>query len=101
MIEQDLATVQLAAALDLTAAASLAGEILPLRGRDLRIDAGKVQRLGGQCLQVLLSAEQTWRADGAAFVIEDPSERFLADWRLFGAPDGIVNSSTTSQETSS
>jgi chemotaxis protein CheX len=99
MIEQGPAALKLAAALDLTAAGSLAAELLPLRGRDLRLDAAQVQRLGGQCLQVLLSAERTWRADGAGFVIGNASERFLADWRLFGAPDGIVESSLASQET--
>jgi chemotaxis protein CheX len=81
------AVVQLMPVLDLIAAATLAAELLPHRGHPLRIDASHVQRLGGQCLQVLLSAEHTWQADGAAFSIEGPSERFLADWRLFGAPD--------------
>jgi chemotaxis protein CheX len=80
------AVVQLAAVLDLIAASALAAEILHYRGRPLQIDASQVQRLGGQCLQVLLSAEHTWRGDDAAFSIEGPSERFLADWRLFGAP---------------
>jgi chemotaxis protein CheX len=91
MTEAESAAVQLAPMLDLTAATPLAAQLLELRGRDLRIDAAQVQRLGGQCLQVLLSAEQTWRADGASFAIEAPSERFLADWRLFGGPEALVN----------
>ncbi len=85
------AIVQLAPVLDLIAASTLAAQILPYRGHPLRIDASQVQRLGGQCLQVLLSAEHTWQGDGAAFAIESPSDRFLADWRLFGAPDFTAN----------
>ena len=85
------AALELPPLLDITAAGPLAAQLLDLRGRDLAIDAAHVQRLGGQCLQVLLSAEHTWRADGANFAIEAASDRFLADWRLFGAPEGLVN----------
>ncbi|WP_287799477.1 STAS domain-containing protein, partial [Acidiphilium sp.] len=53
--------------LDLKAASPLAQALLARRGGDLRIDAGAVERLGGQCLQVLLSARATWEADGHAF----------------------------------
>ncbi|HVY35565.1 MAG TPA: STAS domain-containing protein [Caulobacteraceae bacterium] len=94
----DPAAVQLSPVLDLTAAAALAAELLPYRGRPLSIDASQVQRLGGQCLQVLLSAEHTWQADGAAFAIADPSDRFLADWRLFGAPDFTADPSPVATE---
>ena len=43
--------------LDLKAAASLQAAILAHRGQALELDASAVQRLGAQCLQVLLSAQ--------------------------------------------
>uniref|UniRef100_UPI003783CF50 STAS domain-containing protein n=1 Tax=Methylocella sp. TaxID=1978226 RepID=UPI003783CF50 len=56
--------VELAATLDLKAAAPLAAELCSIRGADVLIDGAHVERLGGQCLQVLMSAAATWRADG-------------------------------------
>jgi chemotaxis protein CheX len=79
--------IELDAVLALNAAAALADRLSAARGGPLRLDASAVQRLGAQGLQVLLSAEQTWCADGAPFEIIAPSDRFLADWRLFGAPE--------------
>jgi len=70
--------------LDLPAAIPLAAKILKLRGKVLRIDASNVAHLGGQCLQVLLSAAQTWRADDVALTLRDPSPEFLQNLALFG-----------------
>ena len=83
----DVAVIALEATLALNTAASLAERLMAVRGRPVRLDASGVQRLGAQGLQVLLSAEQTWADDGAAFEIVAPSERFLSDWRQFAAPD--------------
>lgn len=63
--------------LDIRAAATLAEELLALRGKALEIDASRVQRLGGQCLQVLLSASMTWKADGNSFALTKASDGFL------------------------
>jgi chemotaxis protein CheX len=63
--------------LDLKAAMPLVAEFLHCRGRDLCVDASKVHRLGAQCLQVLLSADLTWKADEAALCFTDPSPDFL------------------------
>ena len=71
--------------LDLTVAAPLARDILARRGAPLEIDASSVQRLGGQCLQVLLSAAALWQVDEMAFSVTNPSDRFEADRALFGA----------------
>ena len=49
--------------LDLTAAEPLKAELLAHRGRVLVVDASGVERLGGLCLQVLLSALSLWRQD--------------------------------------
>ena len=60
-------TVTLGAALDMTAAGPLTKELLAVRGKPVALDASNVIRVGGQCLQVLLSAQATWAADGQPF----------------------------------
>ena len=52
--------------------------------------AGEVQRLGGQCLQVLLSAQASWCEDQRLMGFENPSADFLAALELFGIkPDHL------------
>ncbi len=89
------AAVTLVPILDINAATPLAAELIAARGKPVEIDASQVQRLGGQCLQVLLSAEMLWRADITPFAIVGGSDAFVADWRLFGAPDLIPSSPLT------
>ena len=48
--------------------------------------SGPVERLGGLCLQVLLSAQRTWAADGHDLVVDPASEAFNDQWNAFGAP---------------
>lgn len=78
------ATVKLPAILDLNAAAPLRSDLLVLRGEPVEIDAGDVQRLGGLCLQVLMSAKATWARDGFAFRLTNLSEAFRENLSLFG-----------------
>jgi chemotaxis protein CheX len=56
--------VTLPAELDIKAAAPLANGLIARRGNSIVIDGSQVERVGAQCLQVLLSAAATWRADG-------------------------------------
>ncbi len=63
--------------LDIKAAGPLAAELLAARGKDLALNASQIERVGGQCLQVLLSAAATWSADGAELTIEEPSPAFV------------------------
>jgi chemotaxis protein CheX len=70
-------TVVLPSVLDLKAAAPLTENLLSLRGNDLVLDGSQVERLGGQCLQVLVSATLSWHAEGMAFEISKPSEAFV------------------------
>jgi chemotaxis protein CheX len=77
--------MQLESVLDLRAAARLRENLLAIRGADVTLDASAVQRLGGQCLQVLLSAKRTWDGDGRTFNLTDPSEAFASSIQLFGA----------------
>ena len=76
--------LQLPQVLDLTAAAPLAQSLLSRRGADLIVDASRVQRVGAQCLQVLLAAAATWKADGARLRLVKPSDAFLEVGRLSG-----------------
>jgi chemotaxis protein CheX len=76
--------VQLAAVLDLTAAAPLADALLARRKKATVVDASNVQRLGAQCLQVLIAAANTWKEDGVAFRIDGMSDGFSEGLRLMG-----------------
>lgn len=80
------AAISLPAVLDLRAAEPLKAQILAVRGQPLTLDAASVERLGGLCLQVLLSARQTWAADGQALEIAPASDAFTVQWAAFGAP---------------
>jgi chemotaxis protein CheX len=78
-------SVTLVDALDMTAAGPLAKELLAVRGKPVTLDASNVRRLGGQCLQVLLSAQATWAADGHPFEIVELSPEFADGLALMGA----------------
>ncbi|MGO4838368.1 STAS domain-containing protein [Rhizobiaceae sp. 2RAB30] len=76
MTAKTQATMDLPPVLDITAAGPLASDILGHRGKDLAVNAAQVQRIGGQCLQVLLSAAATWSQDGIDFEVTDASPEF-------------------------
>jgi chemotaxis protein CheX len=78
-------TLSLPEPLDLNAAGPLRVELLTARGAPLTIDASEVRRLGGLCLQVLLSAEATWATDGHLFKISAASPAFAEGARRMGA----------------
>ncbi len=80
------AKLHLEPVLDLGAAERLHAQLIDLRGRPLDIDASQVERLGGLCLQVLVSARDTWAADGHAAVLSNPSPAFQDAWALFAGP---------------
>ncbi|WP_297491521.1 STAS domain-containing protein [Acidocella sp.] len=77
--------LELPTILDLIAAPGLLEAFISRRGRALAVDAGAVQRLGAQCLQVLLAARAAWVADGMALALENPSDEFSATLELLGA----------------
>jgi len=81
----DTHTMALADTLDVNAAGPLTLTLLELRGQPLALDASQVRRIGGQCLQVLLSAQATWAVDGQAFDIVSPSPDFADGLALLGA----------------
>jgi len=76
----------LAHSLDITAAGALVSDLRGRRGGPVTLDASNVRRVGGQCLQVLLSAQATWAADSQPFLVVDPSPEFAEGLALMGAP---------------
>jgi chemotaxis protein CheX len=82
-------SLALAETLDLKAAGPLRSALMDARGATVEIDASAVQRLGGLCLQVLLSAEATWATDGQRFTISAASAAFAEGARRMGAPSLI------------
>jgi chemotaxis protein CheX len=78
-------TLVLAEALDVRAAGPLLQEVRGRRGSPVELDASRVERLGGQCLQVLLAAEAAWAVDGHAFQISNASTAFKDGCALMGA----------------
>lgn len=79
------AQVILPAVLDLQYAEPLRAELLGLRGQAVTIDGSAVERLGGLCLQVLLSAQQSWASDGQMLSLAPVSDAFADQWKMFGA----------------
>ena len=80
--------IELPENLDMPVAAQLAESFAKLVGEPLEVDAARVQRLGASCLQVMLSAARTWKAEGDALTLKDPSPRFLEDLNLLGLEPG-------------
>jgi chemotaxis protein CheX len=84
--------LELPSILDLIAAPGLLEAFTTRRGEALAVDAGGVQRLGAQCLQVLLAARAAWAADGMALGVENPSPEFSATLELLGAsPEDLTH----------
>ena len=75
----------LAETLDLREAAPLTAALLARQGRDVAADGSIVRRLGGQCLQVLLSAHASWQADGKSFRVLACSPELTHALEQFGA----------------
>jgi len=83
-------TYELPAVLDSTVATSLLADLLPLRGKPLRVSGEAVNRVSTSCLQVLLSAAATWKADGVPFSITAPSATLLESTRLLSIGNEII-----------
>jgi chemotaxis protein CheX len=81
------AAVSLVPVLDLQAAEPLRAELMSLRGKALDIDASQVTRLGGLCLQVLMSARKIWSEDRVALTVNQPSSAFSEQLTAFGNPE--------------
>lgn len=83
--------VTLPEALDLKAAVPLVNSLLSARGGAIRLDGSTVRNVGAQCLQIILSARQTWERDGLPLTIINPTEHLLAAFADAGLNiEGIV-----------
>ena len=80
------AWVRLAAALDIRAVRPLYNELKEMRGADIRVDASEVSLVGAQCLQVLVSAVASWKADGCEIDFVEPSAAFIDGVDRLGVP---------------
>jgi chemotaxis protein CheX len=79
------ATLTLPSVLDIKAAEPLRVQLLAFRGQDVVLNASNVERLGALCLQILISAQQTWAREGLTVAIDQTSESFANQWNMFGA----------------
>ncbi|MEM6413874.1 MAG: STAS domain-containing protein [Pseudomonadota bacterium] len=70
--------------LDQNAASKLYNDLSNAQTEPIKIDASSVSLLGGQCLQVLLSAANQWRANNIEFVIQNPSTAFQENMDTLG-----------------
>ena len=77
--------------LDLNAASELARTFAGLRGAPVTIDPSHVGRMGAQCVQVLIAASKTWRADGIYFAVTPGSEPFNEGMDLLGLSSFFSN----------
>ena len=82
-----MTAVRLPAVLDIRAAGTLRDDLLALRGSDITLDGGEVERIGGLCLQVLISARKTWDADGKGFSLNPASAALNEQLAAYGCAD--------------
>tara|TARA_R110002020_G_scaffold65144_4_gene172198 strand:- start:4652 stop:4951 length:300 start_codon:yes stop_codon:yes gene_type:complete len=73
--------------LDLNAASRLHEQVLAHKGEDIDIDATEVTRVGAQCVQVLLAAALSWRADDQSLKVNKASDAFIKTLQLLGISD--------------
>lgn len=87
------AEISLPEALDLRAAHPLALALLAARGGPLKLDGSKVESIGAQCMQVIVSARQTWERDAVPLTLTNPTEDLLDAFAVAGLSiDTIVES---------
>lgn len=77
-------SLKLAAVLDLNEASNLKANLSSLRGGAVTIDASGVERVGAQCVQVLVAAAKAWEQDKHPFTFEKASDAFLKTLQLIG-----------------
>eukprot|EP01037_Dinobryon_pediforme_P016508 gene16508-16686_t len=110
--EKAPAIIELRGVLNVTAALPTAKQFIEHRGRDIFVDGANVQHLGGQGLQILLSALRTWTEDVLAMtmtVLTVDDSRTMRDmlkfaltnggYRVIQAVDGVHGLEVLEQET--
>lgn len=77
-------SLKLAAVLDLNEASELRSTLMTMRGSSITIDASGVERVGAQCVQVLMAGARAWDNDKQSFAFEKVSDVFLKTIQLIG-----------------
>ena len=77
-------TLKLAAVLDLNEASELRSKLMTMRGNGITIDASGVERVGAQCMQVLMAGARAWENDKQSFAFDKVSDVFLKTIQLIG-----------------
>lgn len=70
--------------LDSASASSIKDLLLARRGTPVVVDASQVRRTGMQAVQILISAAQTWQADGQKYFVANPTQEFIDTLALVG-----------------
>ncbi len=77
-------SLKLSAVLDLNEASALHGKLMAMRGGDVVLDASDVERVGVQCVQVLVAGARAWDEDKKSFLVEKASNAFEKTMQLIG-----------------
>ncbi|GEO83469.1 MULTISPECIES: STAS domain-containing protein [Alphaproteobacteria] len=77
-------SLKLSAVLDLNEASNLKANLMSMRGDGLVIDASGVERVGAQCVQILMAGAKAWEMDKKPFSFAKASDAFLKTLQLIG-----------------
>lgn len=83
-------SLKLSPVLDLNEASALHGALMSMRGRNVAIDASEVERIGVQCVQVLIAGARAWQADKKSYVVEKTSDAFAKTMQLIGVDTDLL-----------
>lgn len=73
-------------------AAALQASLLALRGQPVELEARDVAQLSTPCVQVLLAAARTWRADGRGLALTAPSAEMTSVLAQLAVDPGALQS---------
>jgi anti-anti-sigma regulatory factor len=79
-------TYQLPGRIDSSTLPAIVEALRERRGVGLDLDGSAVDRIGGQGLQLLISAMATWAQDGHRLRVVEPSAALLANTERLGFP---------------
>ena len=77
-------SMKLESVLDLNQASALKKELVAASGKNIVIDASGVERVGVQCIQVLVAASRAWEEDTRSFTFSAISDAFSRTLNLVG-----------------
>ena len=84
-------SLRLDARLDLPAAAALLASLRDNTGQEVALDFSDVRHLGAICLQVLISAARSARAQGRSLRLLNVSDRVVEQMRVMGVtPEDVA-----------